>query len=312
MSVTIKRPATNVSRFTALKKALAKNLTVPVAERFFTTATTTRLTTNQGAYKLKYEAIPLAEAVAAAATSTKNKNKAELALFCSCFFTAIVQGIRMKTLQATDKPYYGMAVDSDAFPPMVTDDEVLSNAKQLVTGEAARVALGGTAIPWPLAAEVQALIDLYEPSIMEANTKADALDVARESLDDMNTEVDGCLKKVWDEVETHYNEEEPASKRASARLWGVVYINTDLAKTTLTAHLQAASNHLPIPGGTYEAVETGDILTTDASGNLSGKVQWEGELNINISAPGFVGQSKVVTIVPGVDQNLGLTELVAV
>jgi hypothetical protein len=85
----------------------------------------------------------------------------------------------------------------------------------------------------PDIAEVQTALTAMETQMTIHDNFAFLLDQKQEAVESMHTLVDPIIKKVWDEAETFFNEETPESKRANARLWGVVYV-TEGPPATLT------------------------------------------------------------------------------
>ena len=79
-------------------------------------------------------------------------------------------------------------------------------------------------------------------------------------------EADKVIKKIYDEAETTFNEEEPESQRADCRLWGVIYISIG-NDTAITVQLKHLANDLPIVGAGVKLVEAaGKIILTNAQG----------------------------------------------
>ena len=69
-------------------------------------------------------------------------------------------------------------------------------------------------------------------------------------------EADAVVEKVWDEVETFYNEETPASIRRKAREWGIIYVSD--IQLTFNIHAKDSVSNNPIEAVVCELTETGN------------------------------------------------------
>ena len=94
----------------------------------------------------------------------------------------------------------------------------------MVDGDAARVAAGGAAMGFPDINEVADAFQDFRTKHTEKSNKKDAYDRAQEVVEKMRKKVDKLIRRIWDEVETAYNDEELPSIRRKARAWGVIYV----------------------------------------------------------------------------------------
>lgn len=309
MGITRRLPNSNLSRQTALSKARARQTATPVPNQFLTASTVGRLNTVQTAYNTKWLAIPTKESLAVAATQAKDAARSVLETYMRAFYDQVLHGIRMGKLDSSVRNMYGLQQSSDAFPNMDTEDDVINAAAILIAGEAARVAAGGTALTWPTGNEIETRRDTFLEAIDTSNNADEALDTAQETLESENEEADKVIKKVWDEVETHFNEEDPASLRASARPWGVVYITT-AGKTTVTASVVDEATGLPVDVVTAEVQETGEKETLGPDGLLNKAFEAIEEGHMVFKADGYAALTKDVDYQPNTTVPLGQVRLV--
>ncbi|MFN0275916.1 MAG: carboxypeptidase-like regulatory domain-containing protein [Chitinophagales bacterium] len=105
------------------------------------------------------------------------------------------------------------------------------------------------------------------------------------------------IKKVWDEVDTFYNEEPDESRRDNAREWGVVYITIG-GPTELSGKITGVNNAV-LAGASVLLVQSDAETETDANGDFDMSTTFIGNAVLRISAPGYVTQDKPITIVEG-------------
>jgi hypothetical protein len=205
----------------ALDAAYAKDNAT--GNTIITTPTRTRLAASRSPYRTAYDALaPLKQDVA---TKTADKLVASNSLrMCVSHFVQVLNFMIDEGLATgADRAFYNIATSSKSVPDMSTEDELKTVAADVIAGEANRIAAGGTANYYPIA-RVTAANTNFVNMLMPHSTAVDALDAAQEALDALTPETDKVIKKVWDELETFYNEELPASQRQNCREWGVKYV----------------------------------------------------------------------------------------
>lgn len=132
----------------------------------------------------------------------------------------------------------------------------------------------------PTAAEVASRLTLFLTKLTDATEKKDLLDTAQETLNNLASDVDILILRVWDEVESYFNSEPAESKRANAREWGVIYISigspTNLELTVLLP------GGAPAVGYTVKLVDGRMTRDTDALGKVEMTTTLNGELRIEV------------------------------
>lgn len=282
--MTIRRqlPRGNDTRKTAITAAKAKLENPGPIGSVLTANTTARLNTIHATYLPAMTLINQRESEAQTATNAKNPFLQTLKLFCKSFIGTFNFGVERGKYPANHRPYYGIDGNNSNLPDLSREEEITSLATSIITGDPLRVAAGGAAMANPSAAEVGAKNTALLPLLAASSNAKDALDIAQEAVERMNVEADKVIKKVWDEVETFFNEEAPASKRANAREWGVVYVS-DGADTPLTTVITLLSDQT-IPG-MVRIDYTGNVLATGGQQIIE---TWEtGAFNISVPAPGI-------------------------
>jgi hypothetical protein len=296
MAITRFLPNTNRTRNRALNRGKQKNDDTPAPARFFTADTTTRLNTLQPLYKAAMLQVDLKQAASLNATAAKNTQLNKLSMLCSHFLQVFNFMVAQGIASVGDRAFYGMSASSSAILPLLTEDDVLDAADKVIAGEAARTAiLGSTPVPFPLVAVVSAQLTAFNTANTAQSTAIDALDTAQEAVTAMNTEADGVIKKVWDEVEARYGEEPIESKRDNSREWGVVYVSTEAFN--ITGHLKITATGLPPAVAEITLVETGAEATYDAgTGFFTVRTGLTGNGTLHIVSPGFADKDVTVTL----------------
>lgn len=224
-------PQTIIDRYEAIALAKNKRDSVPAASNPFTGATDTRLTNMFTDYDGKRTAIISARQVYSNGTPVKDTAGNSLRLFISHFIQVFNFGVARGKYPAADRTSYDLPVEDSPLPDLSKDSDLLLWANNIVNGDALRVAAGGAPMSNPSAAEVQVAKTAFHTLFDLQSNRKDALDNAQEALEDLLPEADNVIRKVWDELETFYNEETDEGRRENCREWGVIYITVGDLKT---------------------------------------------------------------------------------
>lgn len=284
-------PKSNVTRRRALVAAYQKLLNPGPNGTIISPNTTVRLSGIHPQYVDGYNLVLQRQAESSAQTANKNATLRQLRLFVKHFVGVFNMGIERRLYTPEQRSYFGIAVDNSNLPVLTSEVEVVELAQLIVTNDPLRVAAGGAPMANPSTADVQAQLDVYLPLAAATSNTRDALDNAQEALEALATEADGVIKKVWDEVETFYNEESPESQRENCREWGVVYVTVG-AKATLNFQVTTTDEiPLPIADAEVKQSETGVIKLTNAEGRTTIETTTSGNnVVFEVSAAGYVTQ----------------------
>jgi hypothetical protein len=118
---------------------------------------------------------------------------------------------------------YGLDATQETLPPMSREAEAIDWAHKLINGETHRIAGGGAPMLDPSLAELQAAFNAYSLKHDEQLRKKADYDAAQEEVEAMRPDVDKFIKKLWNQIEFYFSDDEPSSLRRKARGWGVVY-----------------------------------------------------------------------------------------
>jgi hypothetical protein len=286
-------PNSNRTRKIALNKAAAKLSNPGPHGVILTTPTVNRLTSINGSYNASTQAINQRKGALKTTTSDKNVVLQTLRLLVRHFIGVFNFGVERGKYNADHRIYYGIPASDGKMPDVSTEDETLEVSGNIIEGDPVRIAAGGAPMANPDVGEVSDARVALQANILDVSNAKDMLDIEQETLSSYNPEADGVLKKVWDEVETFYNEEEPASMRANARQWGVVYVSD--TRITISGRVMHVVDDIappmPLAGATITLVETEEEATSNAEGLFELKTGITGTATIEVSAEGYVTES---------------------
>jgi hypothetical protein len=304
-SISRKLPQSNPSRLTALRVAHTKANANAVNAAVLRSPTFARLLAIYPLFKAGMDAILAFEIVMQQSTVDKNTAQSDCKIYTSHFLQTVMMAVERKEMNATVLAGYGLAVSNPKVPALVSEQDIVSAAENTVTGENARVALGGTPLPMPTLAQVQLRLTGFSNALTNQSDNDDHLDSLQEAVENMIEEADGVIRKIWDEIETVYNEETIESKRENARQWGVVYISD--SKITISGIIVGsnAAGNVIIEGATILLVEAEKETTSAANGAFEIETGYSGAATLEVSAEGYRTKTVEIEIAGDVNVNLG-------
>ena len=297
MAISRRLPQSDETRDKALTQAKVKNDSIPVANQFLTAATKTRLNASQPLFRAAMQNRGNALAAQAGATMGVSDAFVKTKMFISHFIQVFNLGVfRGKYLQQ-HRAFYQLDVNSDSLPPLNTQQDIALWGQRIQAGDAARIVAGGVAMANPTAAEVTTEVTDFITKNTGQSTLKDDYDNKQQTVAALQDESDKVIKKVWDEVDTFYNEEEMTSKRRKCREWGIIYVSD----VELTFDLTAVNtiNSIGIENVTVLLLETGNTITTNPDGKGEIKSTIVDEATFRFTHPDFAPQDIVVTLPSG-------------
>lgn len=289
-------PQSNPARFKAMtaakdmKDAIPAPLIIP-----FTPATIIKIDLQLPAYQVK---IAAAEAALQLQTNLRAQIETakELASWLiSDFYEALQRAIRRGTFEASVRTWYGLAASDATTPFARTEADVNYWGGKAATGEATRIAAGGAPITFPAIAEVTAAVTAFKNlNLQQANAKI-AYDTAQEQLAALNPELDKLILKMWNEIETTFDEGDKPSMRRKAREWGVIYVQNpgeapspDEFSIMGKVREEGAGSTPAIEDAEITVVETNDQVLSDNNGDFLVPLLDPGTYTLQVAKTGFV------------------------
>ena len=298
MSVSRRLPQSDASRSKALTKAKSKQDSIPAANQFLTPNTVLRLDAAQPLFKAAMQNRGIALAKQVDATSEMSQSFLQSRMYVSQFFQVFNLGVVRGKYPMSHRAYYQLDTSSDSVPSLTTHQDVAFWGENIETGDAARVSAGGEPMANPSAAEVKVKVDVFIANNNDQSVLKDAYDSEQEAVSALHEETDRVIKKVWDEVETNYNEEENSSKRRKCREWGVVYVS-DVEHTFNIDVLDLASND-GIDNAIIVLLETGNTTGTSNGGRALLKSTIVDEATFRFTHPNYQTLDITVNMPTGV------------
>ncbi|MBL0310869.1 MAG: hypothetical protein IPP77_14730 [Bacteroidetes bacterium] len=222
-------PSSNTERITAIRSAWNTN-NQPVFADVLTPATQARLNLVKPDYENKLRAFSAYKAAQATHVAEKEKAKNALAIYVSHFIQSLNLSIARGEKPAAVRAIYSLEVSSEKVPSLLQESEIIYWARNLITGEAARIAAGGVPMSNPSIGDVQLRQTTYLNLVTSTLIDKSNLKKARNEIKKVTVEVNRVIRKVWNEVETYYGERARPSMRRYARRWGVVYARKGATK----------------------------------------------------------------------------------
>ena len=215
-------PNSNHTRLLALNQAKMLNDALATND-VLTTRTKARLNAIQPLYEASHNEFNNKKAEYSLLVTQKEKRKEETAMLCAHFLQVFNFCVKRGEYERSYRPLYGMRIEHEQLPPLKREWEIDQAAATIIKGEETRVAQGGVPMSNPSAAQVEAKYTLYKSLMGQASNAHSALMLAQKAVKGLNKEATGVIKKVWDEVETFYDERSRENMRKNAREWGVIY-----------------------------------------------------------------------------------------
>ncbi len=277
-------PTSNPKRLEVLTTAKEKKDNPPPSGNIFSVATTSRIDNIFALFSAAMADVAAQEGESIQKTAEKNAAGATLRQYSShylqVFNLAVDRGIYPKSARA----FFKLNTETGTLPDMKTDADAEQVGKDIALGEAQLVGHLMPAMANPTASEVANRLATFMVQKVNQSNAAQVLDAAQEVVDSHIEEADKVIKKIYDEAETHYNEEEPESQRNDCKWWGVLYISIG-NETPVTVQLKQTGTDIPVPGYAVKLVEaSGKVLVTPANGTVVFNTKVVNEATLHIFA----------------------------
>lgn len=290
-------PRYNQERHDAMRQAKERKDAVPPPLIIpFTANTILRLDTLQPVYKTKYQAVSTAKNAQTAISVIVNDTK-ELAVFhIQDFIVNLNNGIRRKLILPTARNLYNIPVNDTNLPYLGSENDIVTWGENIDAGETARIAAGGVPITFPSLAQVNTAVNNFKAANqLQANAK-DAYDAAQEVVEADNPEADKLILKMWNEIETAFDEGNKPSMRRKCREWGVVYVLTpgeepSPEEFSMMGTITDSVTGLPVSNAAVVVQSPEIIVTTDALGKYFVPLRPAGTVTIFVHKDGYVDQT---------------------
>jgi len=282
-------PKTKITRLSALNTAVQKMDSLGGNMMQLSPNTIVRLETIQNLYSAAMQAVNAQRALLASKVAAKNEAKQMARTMITRFIRSFNNGVAIGSFDAGHRAFFGLKTGKEKLPYLGSQQAIIDVGRAIIDGDANRTDLtkgNGAPMILPTIAQVTAAYDDFITRFNETSLLKEALDAAQEAVNALNKEADGVILKVWDEIETFYNEEKTASKRFNARQWGVVYTQIGAKTATINMGFKDEATGEPVQAIAHSA-EADLELVANPDGKATASTRYVGTATWTITALGY-------------------------
>lgn len=302
----LQRPNTDNSRVKLLRTAFNKAQNTPPGQLAFTPATLAVLTTFLPSFEAELQERGTALTGQTTATGQLNAARRMLHMFITHFFRVFNFAVARGQFAATDRGQYQLDVSSDSAPLLPTDADLTMWAGRIVSGEAVRVAAGGTPMAFPSAAEVAAAAADFQTIKGAQSQSKDIYNKEQEEVEELRPEADELIDDIIDEVLFTFRKHTPASARRNAKEYGLTYVPSPGETPTaddfsLMGRATEDMTNIPLEGVEAYIPQLDLYASTDIDGRYYFGVMPAGSYNVRFRKDGFLEELRLgINITDGV------------
>lgn len=289
-------PNSNSSRYTAIEVAKRKAAHLaPDEDKPLTPATESRLNSVGAQYLSVYEELTISLAKQAKATEAAVNSRNIVKTYISHFIQVFNFGIERNKYPLQDRSFYGLSMSGGSVPYLNSEADIVQWGNNIINGDAERIAAGGAPMSNPSVSEIKVVFEEMIQLIQTQSSLKNAYDKAQENVNGLNEAVDKLILRIWNEINTFYDDHESSSRRRKAREWGVVFVSTDTSNLINGTILQLEDDK-PVAGATVLFKETDMQTTSDSNGKFNFRTNYLGEATITVEKIGFQTETTVVDV----------------
>jgi len=145
-------------------------------------------------------------------------------LYVSHFIQVLNMAIARGEMKPSTRKLFGLPEDENKLPQLNTEQDVIEWGEKIINGEQSRTAMGEPPITNPNIARVKVhyenfvRLNIQQKGLQDSNSKA----LAR--ISDLRSKADGIILTLWNEIEEHYSEKLPDTKREKCSEYGISYV----------------------------------------------------------------------------------------
>jgi len=216
-------PRTNAQRLSAMRIITDRLPSVPVDRQPLPALLVDRLADFKPMYEGLLNAVKVAASEQSAITSEVKPLRHMARIWVRQGYQNIVDAVTRGALPRTAVSGYGLPLDARGLPPLAAEQQILQAAVKLQAAEANRVAAGGVPMAFPSIEEIMQRVDAFRDANLEQAARKSALADAQKNVKQANKEADRLILRLWNTIETAFNNGNRPSMRRRAREWGVIY-----------------------------------------------------------------------------------------
>lgn len=144
-------------------------------------------------------------------------------MYVSHFIMVFNMCVKRNEFKASDRTYYSMPEDMSEVPDLSSDVAVLKWCENVIKGERARTARGGSPVYNPTMAKVAVYYDLFNEQYQQHNELKKMTEESLRRVSDMRPQVDAMILEMWNSIERYFADKTGEERLNSCRDYGVVY-----------------------------------------------------------------------------------------
>lgn len=144
-------------------------------------------------------------------------------LYISHFIQVLNLSIIRNEIKKEVKVLYNLAPDNFSVPELTSNDSLLQWGENIINGEKARTAQGGTPIYNPTIARVNVAYSLFKDAYFVQKTYQSTTSRSLELLSEQRNDVDDILTILWNQIEETFSGLPQEKRLESCKEYGVVY-----------------------------------------------------------------------------------------
>jgi len=145
-------------------------------------------------------------------------------LYLGHFTQVLNMCIMRDEFPAETRRLYGLDIESNRVPSMLSEKQILKWGQLLIDGETKRIRMGGAPIMNPSMGKVRVWYERFKDSHHSQQTAHKSYQRSTRQLSDMRRKIDALIQAVWNEVEDSFTSLPDAEKRENCSEYGVVYV----------------------------------------------------------------------------------------
>ena len=145
--------------------------------------------------------------------------KTYISHFIQVYNLAVVRG----ELKKDSRNYYNLSPNTDALPPLNSEENILQWGQNLIEGEKRRISQGGAPMTNPTIANVRIFYELFKDARTELQFLRIAIDRTKENLNIERAKTDQLIKEIWDEIENNFSKLPHKEKIEECKKCGIIY-----------------------------------------------------------------------------------------
>jgi len=217
-------PNTDRARLRAIEKAYKRLETEGSSKVPFSEQTSIEL----GNFVGKFQRAIISVEAAKNNQVQKSKEYTELQRKARLYISHYIQVMNFAILRGELKPeirdFFGLTEFGSNVPPLNAENELIKWGKKLIEGDQQRIMKGGSPFYNPSIALVKVNFEKYLDAFHHQKTLQTSTDRYAAQVSQLRDDADSLILKLWNEIESEFENLPDILKRKQAEHYGVVYV----------------------------------------------------------------------------------------